>query len=434
MYRYWMPLAYTDDEVLRSEIRDMAAAGAGGVEIAPFIVPGAGNQSNAFLAEYGWGTPTWAHKIEVITDEAAKLGLSVDQSLGPQYPPTVPSLNSFNQPEVEQQLIYGREFHAPGDPARRPAGPDDDDPVGVDPAVRPGHRRGRGAAGPEPRRIGPRRRHHGRLRATAEQVTVTSIGDRLAECADLGVSGSRTSTRLMRPSVPARRRGSVHWSPNAPMPAANRGAGQVLLDPSSVVDVTDDVIGGALDYDFPAGQRQPVGAPGLPAGAIRTGSRSAAGTPRPSPTTWSITSAVAARRSRGLLGPAHPTDAVRANLDRIGRGASSRTRSNSGPRRSGRGSSSRNSRTAVGTTHLLLPALAGAGIQGTQAPAFEFAGLGAQVREDYRQTMSDLFVDEYVSPMQEWAAARTGLPSPAYGIPIPRGRQPRQPASPRVSR
>src|SRR3954464_5237307 len=113
-YRWWMPLAYTDDDELRAELRDMAAGGAGGVEVAPFYVPGAGNQSNAFLATYGWGTPLWAHKLEVITDEAAKLGLIVDQNLGPQYPPTVPTLNSFNQPEAEQQLLFGREFNAAG--------------------------------------------------------------------------------------------------------------------------------------------------------------------------------------------------------------------------------------------------------------------------------------------------------------------------------
>src|SRR3954470_16908083 len=113
-YRWWMPLAYTDDDELRSELRDMAASGAGGVEVAPFYVPGAGNQSNAFLAQYGWGTPLWAHNMEVITDEAAKLGVIVDQNLGPQYPPTVPTLNSFNQSEAEQQLIYGREFNAAG--------------------------------------------------------------------------------------------------------------------------------------------------------------------------------------------------------------------------------------------------------------------------------------------------------------------------------
>src|SRR3954453_17909741 len=30
-YRWWMPLAYTDDDELRAELRDMAAAGGGGV-------------------------------------------------------------------------------------------------------------------------------------------------------------------------------------------------------------------------------------------------------------------------------------------------------------------------------------------------------------------------------------------------------------------
>src|SRR3954470_13049213 len=114
MYRWWMPLAYTDDDELRQELRDIAAGGAGGVEVSPFIVPGAGHQTNAFLAQYGWGTPSWEHKIEVITDEAADLGLTVDQNLGPAYPPTVPTLNSFNQPEAEQQLIFGREFDDAG--------------------------------------------------------------------------------------------------------------------------------------------------------------------------------------------------------------------------------------------------------------------------------------------------------------------------------
>src|SRR5687768_13351271 len=114
MYRWWMPLAYTHDDVLREELRDIAASGGGGVEVSPFIVPGAGNQTNAFLEQYGWGTPAWAHKLEVITEEAAELGLVVDQNLGPQYPATVPSLNSFNQREVEQQLRFAREFNDAG--------------------------------------------------------------------------------------------------------------------------------------------------------------------------------------------------------------------------------------------------------------------------------------------------------------------------------
>ena len=114
LYRWWMPLAYTDDDELRAELIDMAAAGAGGVEVVGFVVPGAGNHGNAFLAEYGWGTPRWAHKMEVVTEAAAALRLRVDLNLGPHYPPTVPTLYGFNQREAEQQLVFGRELDQPG--------------------------------------------------------------------------------------------------------------------------------------------------------------------------------------------------------------------------------------------------------------------------------------------------------------------------------
>src|SRR3954449_7354685 len=184
-YRWWMPLAYTDDDELRSELRDMAAAGAGGVEVAPFYVPGAGNQSNGFLAQYGWGTPLWAHKMEVITDEAAKLGLIVDQNLGPQYPPTVPTLNSFNQPEAEQQLLFGREFNAAGAartgtlPAPTTAPPSVTAKLcgaaAIGDTVLKVDNLGGFAAGDS-------------ITVGTEKVTVTGLGDRTAACADLSVS------------------------------------------------------------------------------------------------------------------------------------------------------------------------------------------------------------------------------------------------------
>ena len=183
-YRWWMPLAYTDDDELRTELRDMAASGAGGVEVAPFYVPGAGNQSNAFLAQYGWGTPLWAHKLEVITDEAARLGLIVDQNLGPQYPPTVPTLNSFNQKQAEQQLIFGREFNAAGAtrtgalPAPTTAPPSVTAKLcgaaAVGDAVLKVDNLGGFAAGDT-------------ITVGTEKVTVTGLGDRTATCADLSV-------------------------------------------------------------------------------------------------------------------------------------------------------------------------------------------------------------------------------------------------------
>src|SRR3954447_2140775 len=127
--------------------------------------------------------------MEVITDEAAKLGLIVDQNLGPQYPPTVPTLNSFNQPEAEQQLIYGREFNAPG-ATRTGALPA---PTTAPPSVTT-RLCGAAAAGDTVLRV----ESLGGFAigdaiqvgtgATAEKVTVIGLGDRTAACGELSVS------------------------------------------------------------------------------------------------------------------------------------------------------------------------------------------------------------------------------------------------------
>ncbi|WP_329058080.1 hypothetical protein [Amycolatopsis sp. NBC_01480] len=58
-YRWWMPLAYTDDAELAAELAQMREAGAGGAEVAAFGVAGSGNDQNPFLEQYGFGTPKW---------------------------------------------------------------------------------------------------------------------------------------------------------------------------------------------------------------------------------------------------------------------------------------------------------------------------------------------------------------------------------------
>ncbi|GAA4623184.1 glycosyl hydrolase [Actinoallomurus vinaceus] len=109
-YRWWVPLAHTDDDELRAEVQQIAASGAGGVEVAPFGVPGAGNQQPEFLRTYGWGTRLWTRKLQVIIAEANKYGLTVDQNMGPHYPPTVPTVTDVNDPAAAQQLAYGTAF------------------------------------------------------------------------------------------------------------------------------------------------------------------------------------------------------------------------------------------------------------------------------------------------------------------------------------
>ncbi|WP_328460634.1 glycosyl hydrolase [Streptomyces sp. NBC_00448] len=117
-YRWWLPVADESDAELRSQLGQIAAAGAGGAEVTAFPAPNAPgstlHSSEPYLSTYGYGTALWSHRVQVMETEAAKDGLILDLAAGPRWPPTVPSVAGLNQPQVAQQVLYGREFDAPG--------------------------------------------------------------------------------------------------------------------------------------------------------------------------------------------------------------------------------------------------------------------------------------------------------------------------------
>src|SRR6478735_1930956 len=425
MYRWWMPLAYTDDDELRTELRDIADGGAGGVEVSPFIVPGAGNQSNAFLKQYGWGTPMWAHKIEVITDEAVKLGLTVDQNLGPQYPATVPSLNSFNQPEVEQQLRFGREFDDAGSsrtgalPAPATAAPTVSTKLcGV---AAPGDEALKvealgGLAAGDTVTVG--------AGATAEKVAVTGLGDRAATCADLSVSPVQKAHAVTDPVVNVARSTRIKTLVAQCAGACGTSTtGAIVLVPDSVVDVTSQISGGKLDYTFPAGNGNPwvvIDFTQTASGLIAQSGGYTATQPNYVVDHWSRGGA----RIQGNFWDENIlTDRVQKNLDKIGSGAVFEDSLELGSTQKWTWDFLSDFQSLRGyDPTLLLPALAGAGLQGNGTPAFELADVGAKVREDYRETLSDLYANRYVATMQRWARSH-GLDFRAqgYGTPIQSG-------------
>ncbi|MEU4162942.1 glycosyl hydrolase [Actinoplanes sp. NPDC026670] len=426
MYRWWMPLAYTDDNELRRELRDIAAGGAGGVEVSPFIVAGAGNQTNAFLAQYGWGTPSWAHKMEVITDEAADLGLTVDQNLGPAYPPTVPTLNSFNQPQAEQQLIFGREFNAAGS-TRTGALPA---PVTAPPSVTTklcapaatGDRVLRvqslgGFAAGDTITVG--------TGTSTDKVTVIGLGDRTADCGTLAVSRVAAAHAIGATVVDVARTTRIKTLvAQCTTACAAGGSGAVSLDASSVADVTGRVSsGGGLTYTFPAGNGNPwvvIDLLQTASGLIAQSGGYTATQPNYVVDHWNRGGVQIQTKfwdDRVL------TREVRRNLERIGGGAIFEDSLELGNSQKWTWSFLRSFEKLRGyDPTLLLPALAGAGLQGTGTPAFELVGVGPQVREDYRRTLSDLYTTEYVAAMQRWALSH-GLQFrvQSYGTPIASG-------------
>jgi hypothetical protein len=425
MYRWWMPLAHTDDEELRRELRDIAAGGAGGVEVSPFIVPGAGNQTNAFLAKYGWGTPSWAHKMAVITDEAADLGLTVDQNLGPAYPPTVPTLNSFNQPQAEQQLIFGREFNDAGStrtgalPAPATAPPSVTTelcaPAAAGDRVLWVEGLGGFAAG-DTVTVG--------AGASAEKVTVTGLGDRTAVCGALAVSRVAVAHAVAETVIDVARTTRITTLVAQCVTAcAAGGSGTISLDPSTVADVTGRVSGGKLTHIFPQGNGNPwvvIDLLQTASGLIAQRGGYTATQPNYVVDHWSRGGVQIQTRfwDENVL-----TREVRRNLGRIGGGAVFEDSLELGQSQKWTWNFLRSFRKLRGyDPTLLLPALTGAGLQGTGTPAFELAGVGPQLREDYRQTLSDLYTTEYVDGMQRWARGH-GLQfrAQSYGTPIASG-------------
>lgn len=89
--RVWWPSADMTDDQIAEEVSQIAEAGFGGIEL---IGISEGFSSAVLDAEqYGWGSDRWNHAVEVLTEEAAKKGLSVDLTIGPRWPAGVPGLD-----------------------------------------------------------------------------------------------------------------------------------------------------------------------------------------------------------------------------------------------------------------------------------------------------------------------------------------------------
>ncbi|MDQ7905692.1 glycosyl hydrolase [Phytohabitans sp. ZYX-F-186] len=109
-YRWWMPMAFTEDEQLRAELADMKAIGAGGAEVATTTAVGPRAFDPEFLAEYGWGSPLWARKVQTMLESADDLDLALDFTISPRWPAIVPTVTDVNDPRASQQLVFSHAF------------------------------------------------------------------------------------------------------------------------------------------------------------------------------------------------------------------------------------------------------------------------------------------------------------------------------------
>jgi hypothetical protein len=122
-FRWWQPVADTDDAEIRREVAAMADNFGGGFEQNGFAAARGGGQtaqwttyanSQEFGSTFDWGTPLWSHRTEVYQNAAAQNGVIGDMNEGSRWNNTVPTVYSPNQAAVAQDLSYGVQQYLPG--------------------------------------------------------------------------------------------------------------------------------------------------------------------------------------------------------------------------------------------------------------------------------------------------------------------------------
>lgn len=348
-YRWWQPLAYTDDAELAAELDQMKQAGAGGAEVAAFGVDGNGNNTNPFLQTYGWGTPLWAQKVKTMLTAAHADGLGLDFTIGPRWPATVPTVADVNDPRAAQQLVFSYEVN-PGGAAR---------------------------SGPLPTNynVAPP--------AGARKTLVAAL---LARCIDPNCAGTPR-----------------------------------LLDRSSVTDVTAQVdADGNLSLTVPGEATSSYAL--MAFYQVPTGQSLSGYTPTGTNYVLDTLSAAGAEATTDFYDSAILTPDVQSLLDQMGNADLFEDSLELGSTQKWTSELVAQWTARRGYSPIdVLPALAGAGDQGiTAKPAFDFGdGLGARVRTDYRQTLSDLYIANRLDVLREWAhrhSLQTRIQP--YGVPV----------------
>lgn len=101
--RTWWPSADIPDEIIESEIRQIAEAGFGGLEI--ICIPQGYDTTKIDTENYGWGTDGWNHAMVKVSEEVEKYDLQFDMTIGPRWPAGVPGLD-VNSDYGSKRAVY----------------------------------------------------------------------------------------------------------------------------------------------------------------------------------------------------------------------------------------------------------------------------------------------------------------------------------------
>lgn len=108
-FRYWLPDATVDPEVLKQEILDAGSIGAGGVEFVPFYNYGGdlgGPPPGVDWSENGFGTPAYLKVMQAALDAHYEGELAMDFAFGPSEGQGVPAFPDNEGLQWELVSLY----------------------------------------------------------------------------------------------------------------------------------------------------------------------------------------------------------------------------------------------------------------------------------------------------------------------------------------
>lgn len=102
-FRWWWPNGHVDPVQIAKEVKQVASAGFGGLEIADVHHS---VKSGLDPAGQGWATAPWLAGVDAALTQASREGISIDVTAGPSWPAAVPTVQA-DSPVACQELVHG---------------------------------------------------------------------------------------------------------------------------------------------------------------------------------------------------------------------------------------------------------------------------------------------------------------------------------------
>lgn len=105
-FRYWVPDADVEDDVLYADLKEIHDAGWGGVEVICLENYGI-ELAVVDPAEFGYGGANWSSRFQTMLRAAEDLNMTVDFALGPTQGASIPILDPDSE-GMNTELAYGQ--------------------------------------------------------------------------------------------------------------------------------------------------------------------------------------------------------------------------------------------------------------------------------------------------------------------------------------